>query len=44
MILNSYDNQNEDNFYSEEGKLNDYLSKIKNQEINPNFFNIMDKF
>ena len=25
MILNSYDNQNEDNFYSELGKLNDYL-------------------
>ena len=44
MILNSYDKQNEDNFYSELGKLNDYLSKIKNQEINPNFFNMMDKF
>ena len=25
MILNSYDKQNDDNFYSELGKLNDYL-------------------
>lgn len=44
MILNSYDNQNEDNFYNELGKLKDYLSSIKNSEINPNFFDMMNNF
>ena len=44
MILNSYDNQIEDNFYKELGKLKDYIAKLKNPEINPNFLDMMNIF
>ena len=44
MILNSYDNQNEDNFYNELGKLKNYIAKLKNPEINPNFLDMMNIF
>lgn len=44
MILNSYHNQNEDNFYKELEKLKNYINNMKNPEINPNFFDVMNYF